>query len=107
MAKYVEVVPPPAEVDLVFYQPHRPHVAVAPATHHEDATVVGVALTGLDKQLTYVRLDDAVITYPDGTVVVWPRDKALAFFAPAPDPELPKLAADSDAETVSAPKRRK
>lgn len=91
MAKYVEIVPPPAEVDLVFYSPDHPHVAVAPADKHDDPRVVGVALTGLDKQLTYVCRGDAVITYPDGTVVVKPRDEALAYFEAKREPELPAL----------------
>lgn len=97
MAKYVEIVPPPAEVDLVFYDENHPHVAVAPATHHEDARIVGVAHVGLDKQLAYVCRGDAVITYPDGTVVVKSRDEALAYFEPKrerkakPKPDLPAL----------------
>jgi hypothetical protein len=87
VAKYVEIVPPPAEVDLAFYDPKHPHISVAPADKYDDPRVVGVALTGLDKQLTYVCRGDAVITYPDGTVVVKSRDEALAYFEPKREPK--------------------
>jgi len=97
VAKYVEIVPPPAEVDLVFYESptKTPHIAVAPASHHEDTLVVGVTMTGLEKQLTNVRAGDAVITYPDGTIVVKSREEALSYFAPkrvrADKPKIPAL----------------
>lgn len=99
MAKYVEVVPPPAEVDLVFYDPTVGHTAVAPLgfVHHEDPSIVGQAHVGLTYELTYVRIGDAIITYPDGTVFVKKPEDVSAFYEPKrkqkrkPDAELPAL----------------
>lgn len=108
MPRYVEIVPPPAEVDLVFYSLSEPHISVATASLHDDPRVVGVAYTGLDKQLTYVHTGDAVITYPDGTVVVKSRDEALAYFEPKREPELPLLQESNEgAETLDALTGRK
>jgi hypothetical protein len=106
VAKYVEIVPPPAEVDLDFYDPKHPHISVAPAEKHDDPRVVGIALCGLDKQFTYVCRGDAVITYPDGTVVVKPRDEALAYFEPVkekrgkPKPALPEKIEEVDLDEL-------
>lgn len=93
LPKYVERVPPPAEVDLVFYEPSVGHIAVAPLgfVHHEDARIVGTASVGLEREHVYVHLGDAIITYPDGTIVVKSRDEALAYFEPKREPELPAL----------------
>lgn len=101
--RYVEIVPPPAEVDLEFYDPERGHVEVAPLgfVHHEDATIVGTTLVGLGKEHAYVRRGDAVITYPDGTVIVKPADAARAFYAPI-DLGTLKLSADNDEEGTAA-----
>lgn len=117
MAEWIEVVPPPTKVDIVFYDPGVGHIDVAPSSFYEDDSIVGVVLTGLQREQTYVHRGDAIIKYPDGTIIVKKAADVTAFYAPynpfaAHQAPAPALASSNDesetlAEAVGGKKKRK
>jgi len=79
---YEEKVPPPAQVDIVFYNSSVGHPAVARDSFHEDDTIVGSMLQGQEKVMVYVHQGDAIITYPGNVYFCRPADDVSAFYQP-------------------------